>query len=306
MAISTHGTALITGASSGIGAVYADRLARRGYDLILVARDTARLGALAETLHAQTGRTIAVLPADLAEPADLARVQHRLASDPSLSMLVNNAGISFNGSLLENGPETLQRLIAVNITAPTLLAHAAGLAFVARGAGAIVNIASVLALAPEISDGVYSGSKAYLLNLTLGLATRLTPAGIRVQAVLPGATRTEIWQRSGKDVDALMPGKVMAVDDLVDAALRGFDRGETVTIPPLHNETLWTAYDTARLALAPNLSAQDVAPRYQRVPLRPSGPLRPNSLNTPAPPPGRVGCTRPKEAPCPSPSPNAI
>ncbi len=259
----TSGTALITGASSGIGAVYADRLARRGHDLILVARDAARLDALATTLRAQTGRVIDVLPADLAEPADLARVQDRLAADPSIALLVNNAGISLNGSLLENGPDALRRIIAVNITAPTLLAHAAGKAFVARKRGTIVNIASVLAVAPEMLDGVYSGTKAYLLNLSLGLAGQVNGTGVHVQAVLPGATRTEIWERSGKNPDELLPGMVMAVGDLVDAALLGLDRGETVTIPPLHDESLWTAYEAARLALAPNLSRQDVAPRYR-------------------------------------------
>jgi short-subunit dehydrogenase len=151
----------------------------------------------------------------------------------------------------------------VNITAPTLLAAAAGKAFVARKAGAIINIASVLALAPELMDGVYSGSKAYLLNLTLKLALDVKENGVRVQAVLPGATRTEIWERSGKDVDALMPGKVMAVGDLVDAALVGFDKGEVVTIPPLADEAQWTAYNAARLAMAPNLSRRAVAERYR-------------------------------------------
>jgi short-subunit dehydrogenase len=265
MTKATQGTALITGGSSGIGAVYADRLARRGYDLILVARDAARMNALAATLGAETGRTIDVLAADLADASDLARVQDRLATDAAITLLVNNAGVSLNGSLLENGPDTLQRLIAINITAPTLLMHAAGRAFVSRRAGTIINIASVLAFAPELMDGVYSGSKAYLLNLSLGLAGRVKAAGVHVQAVLPGATRTEIWQRSGKDVDALMPGKVMEVGDLVDAALVGLDRGETVTIPPLADEAQWTAYNDARLAMGPNLSRQDVAPRYRAV-----------------------------------------
>jgi short-subunit dehydrogenase len=263
MTISTKGKALITGASTGIGAVYADRLARRGYDLILVARDAGRLEAIAATLRAKTGRTIEVLPADLAEPADLARVQERLATDSAVTMLVNNAGIALNGGLLENGPDSLRRIIAVNITAPTLLAHSAGNAFIGRGRGAIVNISSVLALAPEMLDGVYSGTKAYLLNLSLGLAATAKAAGVHVQAVLPGATRTDIWQHTGMNPDELLPGMVMDVNDLVDAALLGLDRGETVTIPPLHDETLWTAYDAARAALAPHLSRKDVAPRYQ-------------------------------------------
>jgi short-subunit dehydrogenase len=238
MSDTIQGTALITGASSGIGAVYAERLARRGYDLILVARDGGRLDALAEKLGEETGRKVDVLRADLTDPADVSTVAERLSSDASISLLVNNAGMSLNGGLLENEAPALERIIALNITAPTLLASAAGKAFVQRG-GAIINIASVLALAPEMFDGVYSGSKAYILNLTLGLANAYADTKLRVQAVLPGATRTEIWERSGKDVNALPAEWVMEVGDLVDAALVGFDKGETVTIPPLADESLW-------------------------------------------------------------------
>jgi short-subunit dehydrogenase len=259
----TKGVALVTGASTGIGAVYADRLAHRGHDLILVSRDVGRMEALATRLRAETGRAVEVVAADLTAPADLARVEARLAGDPAISLLVNNAGISLKGGLLETGPADLAQLIAINITAPTLLAAAAAKAFAARKAGAIINISSVLALAPEVLEGVYSGSKAYLLNLSQKLALDLKDTGVQVQAVLPGATRTEIWERSGKDVDAILPGMVMGVDDLVDAALVGFDRGETVTIPPLADEGGWTAYNNARLALAPLLSRKDVAERYR-------------------------------------------
>jgi uncharacterized protein len=265
MANKVQGTALVTGASSGIGAVYADRLAHRGHDLILVARDRARLEALAGRLRAETGRSVEVLPADLSVPADVARIEARLDSNPAITVLVNNAGVSLNGGLLQSGAAELENLIAVNVTAPTLLAAAAGKAFVQRKAGTIINIASVLALAPELLDGVYSGSKAYLLNLTLKLALEVKDSDVRVQAVLPGATRTEIWERSGKNVDALLPGKVMDVDDLVDAALVGLDRGEVVTIPPLADEGEWIAYNNARLALAPNLSGHDVADRYRET-----------------------------------------
>jgi short-subunit dehydrogenase len=256
------GVALITGASTGIGAVYADRLARRGYDLILVARDAARMDALAVTLGRETGRKVEVLAGDLTAPADLAAVAQRLTSDPAITMLVNNAGMSLNGGLLDNGPVELQRIIALNITAPTLLASAAGKAFLARGSGTIVNIASVLALVPEAFDGVYSGSKAYILNLTLSLVETLGKLGVAVQAVLPGATRTEIWERSGKDVNAFPADFVMETGDLVDAALVGLDRGEIVTIPPLADLGQWEAYDAARRAMGPNLSRSNVAERY--------------------------------------------
>jgi len=259
------GTALITGASTGIGAVYADRLARRGHDLILIARDKARLDVLAERLRAETGVEIEVLRADLTDRGQLAAVEARLATDPAIDILVNNAGMSMSGTVVNVEAAQIERLIALNITATTLLAAAAAKAFAAHGRGAIVNISSVLALAPEMFDGVYSGSKAHLLNLSLSLSHQLQDKGIYVQAVLPGATRTEIWERSGKDVDALPAEMVMGVEDLVDAALVGFDRREAVTIPPLPDEGQWAAATAARLAMGPNLSRRDVAERYRAL-----------------------------------------
>jgi len=263
-------TALVTGASAGIGAVYADRLAARGYDLVLVARDTARLEALARRLRDETGRTVTVLRADLTDSADVATVAARLADDAGITLLVNNAGMALDGDLFTASAADVARIIALNITAPTLLARAAGKAFVARAAsggagGAIVNIASVLALMAETFDGVYSGSKAYLLNLSQSLAAHYGDKGLYVQAVLPGATRTEIWERSGKDVEAMPAEMVMAVDDLVDAALAGFDARETVTIPPLADAELprWQALDTERQNLATVLSRREPAARYR-------------------------------------------
>ncbi len=259
------GTALVTGASSGIGAVYADRLARRGHDLILVARDTKRLEALATRLRGDTGRHVDVLAADLTASDQIAKVAARISAEPALTLLVNNAGVALNGTLETTSAEEVTGLITLNVTAPTLLAQAALRAFRARGAGGIINIESVLALAPEIMEGVYSGSKAFLLNLTQGLAHELgNDSPIRVQAVLPGATRTEIWERSGKDVDSFPADWIMSVDDLVDAALVGFDRGETITIPPLEDESGWTTLQAARLALQPHLSRREVAARYRR------------------------------------------
>jgi short-subunit dehydrogenase len=256
------GVALITGASSGIGAVYADRLARRGFDLVLIARDGARMNVLAERLRGETGVAIEIIPADLTVDADIAKVERRLAAD-DIRILINNAGMSLNGSVLENGPAELGLIIALNVTAPTRLASAAAKAFVAKGEGAIVNIASVLALAPEMFDGVYSGTKAFVLNLSQAMAAQLADKGVYTQAVLPGATRTEIWERSGKDVDAFPPDFVMDVDDLVDAALIGFDRRETITIPPLADEGQWTAMQQARMVMGPNLSKSAVAARYR-------------------------------------------
>lgn len=257
------GTALITGASTGLGAVYADRLAKRGHDLILVARNGSQMEELAAKLRAETGVAVDVIAADLTNGDDVARIEQRLAGDAAITLFVNNAGMSLNGGTLENSPAEIETIIALNITAAARLAIAAGKAFGARGSGAIVNIASVLALAPETFEGVYSGSKAFLLNLSLSLAHSLREQGVTVQAVLPGATRTEIWERSGKDIDAFPAGMVMDAGDLVDAALLGLDRGEEVTIPPLADADQWDAYHAARLAMGPGLSRRDVAERYR-------------------------------------------
>jgi uncharacterized protein len=256
------GKALITGASTGIGSVYADRLAKRGISLILVARDAGRLEALAARLRAETGVEVEILPADLTDEGDLAGVEARLAAG-DVGLLVNNAGMSLKGSILENEPAAFSRIIDLNVTAPTRLAAAAAKMFVARGGGAIINVSSVLALAPEMFEGIYSGTKAYLLNLSQALAAQLKAHDIYVQAVLPGATRTDLWEKAGRDVDSFPEGMLMEVGDMVDAALIGFDRKEAVTIPPLPDEEQFVAMQHARLAMAPNLSRSAVAARYR-------------------------------------------
>ena len=255
--------ALITGASAGIGAMYAERLAARGYALVLVARDTQRLEALAARLRAETGVSIEIIAADLTRETDLVRLEQRLQSG-DVTLLVNNAGMSLKGGLLDNTPAALEKIIALNVTAPTRLSAAAAKSFVQRGSGAIVNLSSVLAFAPEMFEGIYSGTKAYLLNLSQAMAAQLGPRGVYVQAVLPGATRTELWEKAGRDMDEFPPGFLMEVDAMVDAALVGFDRRETVTIPPLPDEGQFLAMQQARLAMAPNLSRSDVPARYLR------------------------------------------
>ncbi|HZV17926.1 MAG TPA: SDR family oxidoreductase [Sphingobium sp.] len=271
MAAPSLGTAIVTGASSGIGAVFAERLARRGYDLILVARNGARLEALAAGLRAETGRAVEPLVADLSQGADVARVERRIRDDAAVRVLINNAGMLLEGETLDQTPEAIEGLVALNITAVSRLAIAAGRSFAARGGGKIVNLSSILGLAHEISEGVYSASKAYVLSLSRHLAGELRDKGVQVQAVLPGATRTEIWERSGRDVGAMPPELVMDAADLVDAALVGLDRGEEVTIPPLADEQLWQAYETARAAMVPVLSRRDVAPRYRAAAVAPDG-----------------------------------
>jgi short-subunit dehydrogenase len=253
--------ALVTGASSGIGATYADRLARRGHDLVLVARNEARLDELAGRLRAETGVAVDILPADLTRLEDLARVEARLREDTAIGLLVNNAGAAAPGSFAGADVEAWSRLIALNVTALTRLVGAAIPGFLARGSGAVVNIASVVGLAPEIPLGMYGATKAYVLALSQALAAELAPQGLYVQAVLPAATRTEIWERSGRSVDDLQG--VMAVEEMVDAALAGFDRREPVTIPSLPDAEQWTAFETARLAMLPNFAQAHAAARYR-------------------------------------------
>lgn len=257
------GTAVITGASSGIGAVYADRLVRRGYDLILVARRRDRLEALATKLAGETGRKVEVLIADLADSHGLADVEQRLKRDSSITLLVNNAGTALTGPFLGHDPEAADKMIRLNVTAPTRLAHAIAGPFAERGFGTIINITSITALAPPtLVSGVYAGTKSYLLTLSEALQAELGPKGITVQAVLPGATATDIWADAGLPVENLPQEIVMSTDDMVDAALVGLDQGELITIPPLAEVGLWHGYQAARDAFDGKLSTKYPAARY--------------------------------------------
>jgi uncharacterized protein len=261
MSTSSKGTALVTGSSTGIGAVYADRLAKRGYDLILVARNEARLNAVAGRLRATTGRNVSVLPADLNAKADLAKVEAVLRNDASITMLVNNAGVGSVASILQADVDKMEAMIDLNITALTRLTYAAAPAFAARGAGTIVNIASVVGIAVEALNGVYSASKSYVLSFGHSLQKDLADKGVRVQTVLPGATATEFW-----DIAGYAPQKTseitMSAEDCVDAALAGLDAGELVTIPGLHEGELWTRWEADRKEISPKFRNRKPAPRY--------------------------------------------
>ncbi|WP_394790777.1 SDR family NAD(P)-dependent oxidoreductase [Rhodoferax sp.] len=256
------GTALITGASSGIGAVYADRLAQRGYDLILVARDQARLEALAERLRAEAGVQVEVLPAALTVKADVARIEQRLRSDASITLLLNNAGVASKGSLVESDIDSVDEMVQLNVVTLTRLAAAALAGFVPRGKGILVNIGSVVALVPETFNASYSATKAYVLSLSQSLHAEASPSGVQVQAVLPGATRTEIWDRAGFGLANLPSEILMDTADMVDAALVGMDRRELITIPSLPDAADWEAFTAARMKMGPNLSRNQPATRY--------------------------------------------
>jgi len=259
----TPGTALITGASSGIGAVYADRLARRGHDLILVARNQERLDAVAKRIREQTGRSVKTVSADLADAKGVAQVADILRRDESIDTLVNNAGFGSVSPLLESDVARMEEMIAVNVTALTRLTYAAAPAFVKRQHGTIINISSIVAIAPEILNGVYGATKGYVLNLTHSLQHELSAKGVRVQAVLPGATATEFWHAAGAGGVGNLPAAwVMTTENMVDASLAGLDAGEVVTIPALQDGAAWTDWEAARRAMSQNLSATKPAARY--------------------------------------------
>ena len=260
--IQAKGIALITGASTGIGAIYADRLAKRGHDLILVARNKQRLASLARRIANDTGRKVETVEADLTSPADLKRVEDILRTNAGISVLVNNAGVGATAPLLASDVDKMEDMISLNVTALTRLTYAAVPGFVARGNGTIINISSVVAIAPELLNGVYGATKAFVLALTHSLVHELADKGVRVQAVLPGATATEFWDIAGLPVHQLPAQIVMSADDLVDAALAGLDLGETVTIPSLPNKAEWDRYEAARRAMSDKLSSAIPAPRY--------------------------------------------
>lgn len=252
---------LITGASTGIGSVYADRFAKRGHDLVLVARDIARMKVLAEKLHRETGVTVDILRADLTGPQGLAVVEDRLRDDARIGILVNNAGASTSGGFDDQNADELTKLINLNVTAVARLSRAVAPRFTQASEGAIVNIGSVVALAPEFRLAVYGATKAFVLFLTQGMHVELGPKGVYVQAVLPAVTRTDIWKHSGVDVNTLPA--VMEPEELVDAALVGFDRRETITIPSLPDANQWINFEAARQSMLPNFNQAHAAARYR-------------------------------------------
>ena len=254
--------AVVTGASSGIGAMYAERLASRGYDLVLVARRAERLQTLSARLSQAHGATVEAVDADLTKEAGLARVEGLLATNPRVAMLVNNAGNGKLGATVDMSADDAASTIALNITALTRLTRAVLPAFLSRDAGAIINIASVMALHALAITSLYSGTKGFVLNFSRGLQEELAGTGVRVQAVLPAGVATEFYDQAGIPLSAFDPAAVMTAEDMVDAALAGFDQGEAVTLPSVHDNSLWNAYDSARAALFGATQTGIPAPRY--------------------------------------------
>jgi short-subunit dehydrogenase len=258
---SNKGTAVVTGASSGIGAVYADRLAGQGYDLVLVARRADRLEELAGKLRDAYGRSVGVISADLSDDGDLRRVEQAIAADDSVTLLVNNAGLGGAQTLATADADLAERIIKVNVIALTRLTRAVLPGLLARNRGAIVNIASVLAYDTSFG-GIYSGTKAYVVNFTEGLHREVEGTGVTVQAVLPGATRTDFWEVAGSDINNVPQEIVMTADAMVDAALAGLAQGEAVTVPALADAAKLDTFLGARQTFFGSLHADKPAARY--------------------------------------------
>jgi uncharacterized protein len=255
-------TILITGASSGIGAIYADRFAARGHNLILVARNAGRLTGVATQLTERYGVSVRTIVADLGAEEGLKAVEAVFAADETITHLVNNAGFGSAAPLAAAKVEEMQAMVAINVTAPLRLTYAAVPRFVARGKGTIINISSIVAIGPEVLNGVYGGTKSFVLAFSHSLRKELQGTGVNVQVVLPGATGTEFWDIAGLPSSNLPSDWVMSAVDLVDAALVGLDRGEFATIPSLQDGSEWDAWEAARAAMLPHLSSRMPADRY--------------------------------------------
>jgi short-subunit dehydrogenase len=227
--------ALVTGASSGIGAVFARQLATQGYNLILVARRADRLAQMASKLESGNGIRVEVLPADLVLDADLAKVESRITGESHLELLVNNAGFGVLGNFFQSEREPQDRMHRLHVLATLRLTHAALPGMVARGRGGIVNVSSVAAFATAPGGVSYSATKAWMNSFSEGLALELKCAGspVRVQALCPGFTITDFHEAANIDRKTIPESWWMSAEDVVAASLKGLESGKTVVVPGL-------------------------------------------------------------------------
>ena len=234
----TAGTALVTGPTSGIGRCFAFQLARRGHDLVLVARDRERLEELAAELRTAYGIDVEVLPADLGDRASLATVEARLADlERPVELLVNNAGFGMKERFLDNPIDAENAMLDVLVTAVLRLSHAALSAMTARGHGGIINVSSVAAF---LLRGTYGASKAWVNRFSEWAANEYAPRGVRVMAVCPGFTRTEFHTRMTVTPGAGPSVLWLDADELVAAALADFDKGRVISIPSARYKAITT------------------------------------------------------------------
>lgn len=263
--MSELGKALVTGASAGIGAAYADRLAARGHSLLVTGRDSERLEAQAAQLRQSYGVEVETMLADFANRADVLKVEAAIRADSAITMVVNNAGTGNRTSRLieEMDIDMLEEGVEVNAVAVQRLSVAAVQEFLKRGGGTLVNVASVAALHPERVTPSYAAAKAFVVSLSQSLHEKLKDRGVRVQVVLPGATRTQFYRHGDRSPTEIFPAEMlMEPEDCVDAALAGLELGEVVTIPALPDLGEWERFEAARHALDPDLSHRLPGARY--------------------------------------------
>ena len=259
--------ALITGASSGIGAALAERLARDGKDLVIVARRRERLEALAHRLEGETGARVEVLPADLTDREQLIAVEERLGADPCVDMLVNNAGFGGYGSFAELEPAFGDRLIDIHARAPMRLTRAVLPGMIARGGGAIVNIASMLALSGPLKvrmsgRATNAGAKSFLLTFTQALAQELEFTDVHAMVCLPGMVETEFHH--SHHGDAPRPPSMMTAADVAQAIVVGLELGEIICVPGLEDIHLFDQLRETQQATLFGGNSQQLALRYRR------------------------------------------
>ncbi|MBN1343450.1 MAG: SDR family oxidoreductase [Phycisphaerae bacterium] len=234
-------TAVVTGGSSGIGAVFARHLAQRGYDLMLVARRRDRLDAIAEELAGQHRVGVEILTADLSEAGDVGRVQERLEALPALEMLVNNAGFGTRHRFVDLDPAMHVDMVHVHVTASVRLIRTVLPGMIERGRGAIINVSSLAGFIPMPKSVTYAATKAFLITLSEGLAKELAGTGVRVQALCPGFTYTEFHDAAefeGFDRSDISRKLWMPADDVVSESLASLEAGRVVCVPGRRNRIL--------------------------------------------------------------------
>lgn len=259
------GTAVVTGASSGLGEVFAERLAKRGYDLKLVARRKDKLDVLAEKLESKYGIKVTNLVADLGLDTDLEKVAEELRNDKSITLLINNAGTSTLTSVTKTSVMKQKEMVNVNITALMLLSNAILPQFLEKNEGTLINIASVLGFYSLPISAVYSGTKGFVIQYTKGLQEEVKGTNIHIQLVNPATTATELWEVGGVPLSALEQSTIMTSENCVDAILSGLDKGELITHPSVNDQNLIDVYEEARIKLLQGSQSGQPAERYNKI-----------------------------------------
>ncbi|UPG92726.1 SDR family NAD(P)-dependent oxidoreductase [Luteibacter aegosomatissinici] len=254
--------ALITGASSGIGEAYAERLAESGYNLVIVARRTDRLNAVAERLAGSFGVEVEVIAADLARTEDVRRIAARLEAGPRIEIFINNAGYAFRGKVTAFDADLLDKMLAVNVQAMTRLARSAMGQMVQAGSGIIINVSSATAFLLRPGNAGYGASKSYVMAFSRHMQLEAAGTGVYVQLLVPGIIATDFHQIAGADLARYPADRIMSAADLVTASLSAVDLREDVCIPSLPDAEAWSRFLAAEGAIAADVSHDKIASRY--------------------------------------------